>query len=74
MEGEMYKPSPILTMVSHNNETDVDRLLRLEAERRAELMTFITSPDVREAMRVLCKDLIDELKKIEIDAQNHHPG
>ncbi len=59
----MQKPSPILTMVSHNGETDVDRFLRLQDEQRARLMAFITSPEVREAMKVLCRDVIAEEMK-----------
>lgn len=54
----MQKPSPILTMVSHNGETDVDRYLRLQDEQRARLMAFITSPEVRETMKFMCRDVI----------------
>lgn len=60
----MYKPSPILTMISYNGETHVDQFIRESDEHRARLMAFITSPEVRETMKILCRDVLSEELKI----------
>lgn len=63
----MYRPSAILTMVDWKGETDADKFQRLYAEQEARLMQFITSPEVREAMAVFCRDVLaEELTKYDV--------
>lgn len=65
----MQEPSAVLTMVSHTGETHVEREERFAREAQARLMAFIVSPEVREAMKVLCRDVInEELHAIEAEA------
>ena len=72
-----YMPSPILTMTTYSGETHVDRETRLSQENHARLMLFITSPEVREAVRVMVGDEIDrELDRVGAKARefaSHYP-
>lgn len=60
----MYKPSPILTFTTWKGESHVDIENRYDAERRRRALEWVTSPEVREALKDICRELIEELGQV----------